>query len=380
MLLAGIAAMGSMAIHMLIPALPLIAAGFKISEAAAQQIVSVYLIGLGAGQLVAGQFVDRLGRRPVLLAGLIAYGAGAAGAYFSSALPALLVARVLQAVGGAAGVVSARVIVGDSAGPEEGAGRQATLMMVVLISPALAPAVGGTIASTAGWRSIFAVLAAASFAALFVAWRKVSETRPQRNANATHSLSGSLLGGYRKLLADRRFLGAAGALAAMSSALYMFLANASFLLIGVYGLSPRGAGFAFLIIAVGGIAGTRLVASLERHTDALIAGVAIGVMGTMAALTLALVGLNGPVALIAPLMLLGAGAGIAGPAGIGRAISVDSALAGTAASLAGASQMLISACSTNLIGYFTPLSSTELCFALVIATTFAALFAILSRL
>lgn len=380
LLLAGVAAMGSMAIHMLVPALPMIAVDFGIGPAAAQQIVGVYLFGLGAGQLIAGQFVDRAGRRPVLLAGLIAYAAGALGAYLSPALPVLLAARILQAAGGAAGLVSARVIVGDSAAPGEGAARQATLMMVVLVSPALSPAIGGLIAAAVGWRAIFAVLGAASLAALSGVWVAVTETRPERAERVPGSgLAASLLTSYAKLLADRRFIGAAGTLGAMSSALYMFLANAPFLLIRVYGLSPQQAGFAFVVIAAGAILGTRLVAMLERRTDALTAGVALGMTGTVAALAIALAGLSGPVALIAPLTLLGVGAGVAGPAGISRAIGVNAALAGTAASLAGAGQMLISGCSITLLGYFTPLGTIGLCASLVLAIAAAACFTRLAR-
>lgn len=151
--LAAIAAMGSMAIHMLVPALPLIAADFAIGEARAQQVVSAYLAGLAGGQLVAGPLVDRLGRRPVMLAGLALYILGAAASAFAPQPEWLLLARLVQAAGGACGVVTARVMVGDVFGSARAAGVQATLMTIVLISPAIAPVIGGTIADLAGWRA-----------------------------------------------------------------------------------------------------------------------------------------------------------------------------------------------------------------------------------
>lgn len=162
--LAAIAAMGSMAIHMLVPALPLLAHEMAVGEARAQQAVSVYLAGLAGGQLIAGPLADRLGRRPVMLWGLACYIAGALGAALAPAMPVLLAARLLQALGGAAGVVSARVIVGELYGREEAAARQATLMSIVLISPALAPVVGGVITDFAGWRAVFLMLAATGLA------------------------------------------------------------------------------------------------------------------------------------------------------------------------------------------------------------------------
>lgn len=379
-LLAGIAAMGSMAIHMLVPAQPLIAADFAVGPGEAQHILGFYLFFLGAGQLVAGQFVDRIGRRPVLLAGLLAYAAGAFAAWLAPSFPALLAARVLQAGGGAAGVVTARVIVSDSGSPGEGAARQATLMMVVLISPALSPVIGGLIASSSGWRAVFAVLAFAGLLAFAAAWASISETGPRRREVVpARSLVRSLWAGYLRLLTDRRFIGAAGTLAAMSSALYIFLANAPFLLVSRYGLSPDEVGIAFLFVAAGGIVGSRFVAMLERRTDPLAAGVALGVTGAVAALAADLAGFTGPVALIAPLILLGVSAGIAGPAGIGRAIAVNSTLAGTAASLAGAGQMLISAFSITVMSWFPPVGPSKLCSAMVIATAIAAACAVLAR-
>ncbi|RZJ95994.1 MAG: MFS transporter, partial [Novosphingobium sp.] len=109
--LAAISAMGSMAIHMLVPALPALAHELDLRPEQAQLAISVYLAGLGGGQLLAGPLVDRVGRRPVLLAGLALYIAGALASALAPGLPLLLAARLVQAVGGAAGVVTARVMV-----------------------------------------------------------------------------------------------------------------------------------------------------------------------------------------------------------------------------------------------------------------------------
>ena len=105
----------------------------------------------------------------------------------------------------------------------------------------------------------------------------------------------------------------------------------------------------------------------------------MGVTGSVAALAGDLSGLTGPAALIAPLILLGVSAGVAGPAGIGRAIAVNPSLAGTAASLAGAGQMLISSLAITVISWFSPVGSSKLCIALVIATAIAAGCAALAR-
>lgn len=374
--LAAIAAMGSMAIHMLVPALPLIALDFGIGEARAQQVVSVYLAGLAGGQLVAGPLVDRLGRRPVMLAGLTLYILGATAAAFAPRPEWLLLARLIQAGGGACGVVTARVMVGDMFGPAKAAGAQATLMMIVLISPAVAPVIGGTIADIAGWRAVFGLLIAADLVALITAWHRLPETgkAPQPDAKRQN-----LLGAYGKLARNRAFVLTTAALSAASSGLYMFLGAAPFLLVHRYGLSSSEAGMALLAIAAASIGGTRLVVPIERRFSALIVGTACAASGAITALALALAGIEGVVALIAPITLLGLGAGMAGPVAFNAVAFAEKGLAATATSLAGALQMLGSGSAMTLLGLLSPLDPLRVAAALTLSTAIAFFCAIGAR-
>ena len=267
--LAAIAALGSMAIHMLVPALPQLARDLRLEAGDAQLAVSVYLAGLGAGQLLAGPAVDRIGRRPVLLAGIAAYVLGALGSALAPALPWLLAARLLQALGGAAGVVTARVMVGDLFGREEQARRQATLMMVVLISPSVAPVVGGLLADLGGWRLIPGMLGVSALAALAIALPMLPATRAAPPASARPFMPDLL-----RLLRNRQFLAVTLTLAGGSSTLYLFLSSAAFLLHD-FGLSESQSGLCFLVVAATSIAGTRLVGPLGRRTDAVLAGVGL---------------------------------------------------------------------------------------------------------
>ncbi|NLR70535.1 multidrug effflux MFS transporter [Novosphingobium sp. ERN07] len=366
--LAAIAAMGSMAIHMLVPALPLIAQDFGIGEARAQQVVSVYLAGLAGGQLVAGPLVDRLGRRPVMLAGLALYILGAAAAAFAPRPEWLLLARLVQASGGACGVVTARVMVGDVFGPARAAGVQATLMMIVLISPAVAPVVGGTIADIAGWRAVFGLLAAAGLLALITAWHRLPETGTTR---ASGEKARNLFSAYAKLARNRAFVLTTAALCAASSGLYMFLGAAPFLLVHRYGLSSSEAGLALLAIAAASIGGTRLVVPVERRFSALVVGTACAAIGGITALALALAGIEGVVPLIAPITLLGLGAGMAGPVAFNAVAFAENGLAATATSVAGALQMLGSGSAMTLLGLFSPLDQLRVAGALTISTAIA---------
>lgn len=374
--LALIAAMGSMAIHMLVPALPRIAAELAIGEARAQQVVSIYLAGLAGGQLVAGPLIDRLGRRPVMLAGLALYVAGAVLAALAPNPAQLLVARLVQASGGACGVVTARVMVGDLFGPARAAGVQATLMSIVLISPAFAPVIGGGVADLAGWRAIFGLLALAGMIGMIAALRGLPE--PPRHARHTAGRTG-LLASYRRLLRNPRFALTTCALGAASSGLYMFLGAAPFLLVHRFGLTAAQAGVALLAVAGAGIVGTRLVVPVQRHGDGLVLGTASGVTGAAIALALALTNNHGLIPFIAPFALLGLGAGLAGPVAFNAIAFAEPGLAATATSLAGATQMLASGSAMALLGLFAPVDPLRLACALCLSTGLAFTCALAAR-
>ena len=377
LLLAAVAALGSLATQLLVPALPAIARDLHAGVADTQLVIAVFLVGLGSGQLLTGPLADRIGRKPVLLGGLLLYCAGSLLAAFAPSLPLLLVARGAQALGASAGVVTARVLVGDLFPPEETAARQATLMGVVLVSPALAPVIGGQLTEWAGWRIVFAMLAVCGIAgAVLVATVLPLSARAQPTGADD---APGLVSAYRGLFRNRGFLAATVAIAGNSAALYMFLGTVPFLLSHVHGLSPREVGQCLMIVALASIGGTFLVGRVDRHGHALIAGTTTAAAGALAMLGLALCGVSSIAAVIGPLTLLGFGAGMTGPAGITRVIRAEPRFSATAASLAGATQMLTSALGASLLGHFAPVDATRLAWGLTPAALIAVLAATLSK-
>ncbi len=150
---------GTLAMHIFVPALPEAARDLGASVGGMQLTVSVYILGLAVGQLAYGPLSDRFGRRPVLMAGLVLYALAGLAAAFAPDVHSLIVARLLQALGGCAGLVIGRAIVRDTALPQEAARRLAMMNLMVAIGPGAAPIVGGVLASSLGWRSIFFALA-----------------------------------------------------------------------------------------------------------------------------------------------------------------------------------------------------------------------------
>lgn len=375
LLLAAIAALASLATQLVVPALPVISHDLQAGPSDTQLVVSLFLIGLGMGQLLTGPLSDRYGRRPVLLAGLAIYCCGSALGAVAGTLPVLLGARLIQAMGGAAGIVGARVLVRDLFPPEEASARQATLMAVVLISPAVAPVVGGMLTDWTGWRTLFAVLSAAGVACALLVLATVPRDRPDIEHHSRWSLRRSLV----QLARNRRFVAACVTITAGSSALYIYLSTAPFLLSHDFGLAAREVGLCLMAVAATSICGTFLVARLDRRGWAMMAGSALTAIGGIAMMLLALAGYQGLEAFIAPTMVLGLGAGISGPAGFARITGAQPGLAGTATSIAGACQMLVSALISWLFSHFAPATELKLGTALALVGLIAASAAIVSH-
>ncbi len=363
-----ISALGSMAIHMLAPALPLVQRDLSASVGQAQLVIPIYLFGLGGGQLLMGPLVDRWGRLKVLVLGLILFVLGSLVSAFALSLEMLLVARGLQAVGGAAGLVCSRALVADLFGSQGGAKEQAKLMMVVLISPALAPLVGAYLASWGGWRLVFCALAAIAVLAFALV---LTFLRRRQRASATRHARAPLSSDLARLARNRSFVLSTCTLAAGSSALYMFLASGAFLLEQQFGLDERSAGVCFLLVAVAGIVGTRLLQVIEQRWDSMVSGTMLLLTGSLSLLLLASVGITGPWVVTICMMALGLGAGVVGPAAIHNAVSAEIGLAGTGASIAGSVQMLVSGAATVPVGWLGTITSLKLGLALSIATGLA---------
>ena len=361
LLLGAVAALGSLATQLLVPALPTIADDFNVGVASAQLVVGVFLIGLAAGQLLVGPVADRMERRTLLQLGLLLYAVSSLVGLFAGTLAVLLLARLGQALGSAAGLVTARVLLNQMVPPEKAVAAQASLMTIVLVSPALAPVIGGLLTELIGWRAILGGLAAAGLVAVLVVRRRIpriTRAEPAAERPALHHA-------YRRILANRRFLAAAAAMAFGSAALYLFLGAAPFLLENVYRLTPRETGLCLLLVAGASIGATRLVALIQRRTDALLLSTALGVVAAAALGALSWQGDPSLPLLLAPLVLLGFTAGLTGPTAISHILSSEPGLEGTATSLAGALQMAASALLAWLLVPYAAETALHLSLALI---------------
>ena len=253
-LLALLTALGPLAMDLYLPSLPAIEAALAAPTAQVQLTISVYLIGFAIGQIVYGPVSDRLGRKPVLSAALTIFCVGTLVCSIAPTIGALIAARALQGAGAAGVIVLARAIVRDLyEGPR--AGRELSLMGAIMgVAPIVAPMIGGFTQTNFGWRFGFILIFVAGLAAIAVVARLLPETA--RRSNAVGHPVVALARSFAVVGRSSNFLAHLGIATASYAGLFAYISGSSFVLQGLYGLSPLAFGLFYGVTSLGFIAGT----------------------------------------------------------------------------------------------------------------------------
>lgn len=260
-MLTGVAAVST---DLYLPAMPNIANALKASPADVQMTLGIFFLGYGFGQLIYGPLSDSLGRRPVLLGGLALYIAASILCALSNNIDHLLVARLLQALGGCAGAVVPRAIISDCSQGSEAAKALSTAMAVTIIGPIMAPSLGGAILLIASWQAIFWILTTYGLLCFFSTLFYIEESLPQVQRQHLHWRN--ILRGYRQALGNRHILLLVGAEVCASMSLFTFITGSAFVYVNHYQLSAQQYGVLFSIVAlgvfIGSVTNTMLVTRL----------------------------------------------------------------------------------------------------------------------
>jgi DHA1 family bicyclomycin/chloramphenicol resistance-like MFS transporter len=253
-LLGSMTAFGPFSIDMYLPAFPSLSADLHAGPSAVQLTLTACLIGLAAGQLVAGPLSDTLGRRRPLLVGLVVYTVLSAACVFAPSVYLLAVLRLAQGFGGAAGIVIAGAAVRDRYAGVAMARFLSTLMLVNGLAPIVAPVIGGQLLRVVSWRGVFVVLTGIGLVLLLacLAWFDESLPPERRRPGSL----GDTVRSFGQLLRDRAFAGYALSGGLAVAAMFAYISGSSFVLQDIFGLSPQLFGLvfgtnAFGIIAVG---------------------------------------------------------------------------------------------------------------------------------
>ena len=338
---------GTMAIHMFLPALPDAARALGSSASEMQLTITVYVLGLGLGQLIYGPLSDSLGRRPMLLVGLGVYTCAGLLAFLAPNAGVLIGARLLQALGGCAGLALGRAIARDTATPQTAIANLALLNLMMMIGPGLAPFLGTLIDAMLGWRGILGVLVLMGAITWLGVWRLLPETGHPTGDLHWHTLRRDHL----RLLRSPSFVTMAlgGGCATMCS--YGFLSSAPFIFVEQLHTSKTAMAVALGLTVLGMATGNALARKAAgRVSMNRVLLVANALCLAVSVLLLALVLLdwiNLPM-LVFGMFIFNIGIGLISPAALSEALNAEPELIGTAAGVSGCLQMGLGALFTLL--------------------------------
>jgi DHA1 family bicyclomycin/chloramphenicol resistance-like MFS transporter len=335
-LLAGLSLFGSVAMDMYLPALPAMAGDLRASPAEAQATISVFLLGLAAGQLIFGPLSDRIGRRPPILGGVVLFLLASALCAVATQTGVLILARLLQAVGACAGMVVARAVVRDRYDDHEVLHVYSLLSLVFAVGPVLAPLIGGFVLGVANWRWIFALQALFAVAAGAAAFVRLPESRSE--ATRLQALGERMTGSYLALLRQPLLQGYLLTSALSGAALFTYITCAPRVVMGELAIPPAHFGWVFGANAIGLTAASQVNARLARRIpgDVLLQGSLLGAIAAALALgAFALTGRGGWAGILIPLLLVISSLGFTQPNASTSAMTVDRTRAGATSALLG---------------------------------------------
>ena len=352
LLLTTLVALGPLSTDLYLPALPGMTAAFATDVARVQLTLSVFLIGYAVAQLFYGPVSDRYGRRPAMLFGLVLYLLSSVACMLATSVDALIASRFFQALGACAGPVLGRTIVRDVYGPVQAVRVLAYISGAMAIAPMIGPFIGGWLTVWFGWRANFAALALFSAVQTVVVFRLLGESNAHKDPAATRPRR--ILGNFRMLLAGKTYLGYLLCVSFGYAVLFSFISGSSFVLVGLYGLSPQWFGASFGFVVTGYIVGTLLTA---RYTLKLGPGRMVGmgalfgiVPGTLMA-ALAIAEVHSVWAVLLPMFGSTLATGLVMPNATGAALAPYPKMAGSASALMGFVQMALAAAVGIAVGH-----------------------------
>ncbi|WP_136043346.1 MULTISPECIES: multidrug effflux MFS transporter [unclassified Microbacterium] len=364
---------GPISMDLYLPALPALTQQLGAATSVAQLTVTACLIGLAAGQLLAGPLSDRYGRRIVLVIGIVAYVATSLLCAFSPTVETLIAARFVQGLAGGVGIVIA-----NAAGRDVYAGSQlirfyARLTVVGGLAAIVGPLLGGVLTTFTDWRGLFVFLAVAGAAILAFVLFVFGETLPRDQR--TSGGFGHTLRDFGTLLRDRAFLGAVLNQGFLYAALFAYLSGATFVLQDIYGLSPQWYAAAFGLNSAGFMVFGHFAGQAAEKWSVggtLAVGVAVTAAGALGLLLAGVVAVPLWVVVLS-LFTLASGVAIASPPATAIALSGYPQMAGTAASLLGMARFGFGGIAAPFVGVAGALSILPLG---VVTTTSAVLAAL----
>ena len=248
LLLGTLTAFDPLTIDMYLPAFGDLSRDLGTSMANVELSVSTFFVGMALGQLLYGPLADRYGRRRPLLAGMALYFVATLGCALSTNIATFIAFRLLQALGGCAGMVISRAVIRDLFDARSAAAFLSNMALVMGLAPILAPSLGALLNAAFGWKAIFFSLAGANLLCMLAIARLLPETLVTRRDALTVRSVATV---YAGLLRDRRFMGFLVPDTAVRAGMFAYIAGSPFVFIELLGLPKEHYGLVFGLNGLG---------------------------------------------------------------------------------------------------------------------------------
>jgi DHA1 family bicyclomycin/chloramphenicol resistance-like MFS transporter len=258
-------ASSALCVDMYLPAFPIIARDLKTTEAEVQLSLVSYFVTLAFGQLFYGPISDRAGRKRPMMFGFGVLALASVGCALASGPIPFIAFRFLQGAGACAAVALGRAVVRDLHTGADAAKLLSLMILVLGVSPVLAPLLGSGLLQFFSWRSIFWFIAAVGGACFAMVAFSLEETHPKDKRSGG---LGEAVGTYGRLLRQPRFLSVVLVSGLTQGGFFAYLAGSAFVFISVYHLSPTVFSLVFAANAAALIGAAQLVAGLMQRFGA----------------------------------------------------------------------------------------------------------------
>ncbi|TRW97258.1 multidrug effflux MFS transporter [Paracoccus sp. M683] len=331
--LVALSGVSALSMNVFLPSLPGMAQYFDVDYAVMQLSVSGYIAASAVLQLLAGPISDRMGRRPVMLGGLIIFLLATIGTLVAQSAGVFLVFRMIQAVI-TVGMLVPRAAIRDMYSGDRAASMIGYVTMGMAIVPMIAPIVGGVLDQAIGWKANFALMGLLGLAVLIWAWRDMGETVRDGGVPLAQQIAN-----YPLVLRSVRFWGYCLAATLSSGAFFAYLGGAPFVGQHVFGLTPAQVGYYFAAPSIGYLIGNFLSARFAARIGLvrmILAGALVCFVALSAGLIADLAGSHEPLLFFGAIAFMGLGNGLVLPNANAGMMNVRPELAGTASGLGGA--------------------------------------------
>lgn len=255
-MLAALAAIGPFSTDTYLPSIPEIGETFAVTNVVVQQTLTAYMVPFALMTLWQGAISDSLGRRRVVLWGMVLFFLASVGCMFSWSIHSLMFFRAMQGLSAGAGMVIGRAVVRDVLEGAEARKLMARIAVVFAIAPALGPVIGGWLHVWLGWRSVFGFLMLYSLLMILWCWKSFPETLPPEHRHPLHPVT--LLKGYLSVFMSVPFVMLVLSVTLNFSGIFLYIMSAPVFLMTHLGVAETGFFWLFGPITGGMLMGTWL--------------------------------------------------------------------------------------------------------------------------